>query len=343
MLGLSIGMLPVASVLHLNSAPWWAWVLLALNGLVWPHIAHALAVRSAHPVRVEMRNLITDSALGGAWIAAMQFNLLPSALLMTMLSVDKVSVGGKRLLARTTSFAVAACLLTWTLLGFPVHIDSPMSVIIACIPFLVAYPLAISTVMYALGQRVARQNRQLVELSRTDDLTGLANRRECLAMATHELERHRRTGRPAVLIVLDIDRFKSINDRYGHPMGDAILRGVTTILRECCRATDTPARHAGDEFMIVMPDTDMRAAEIAAARIRERLAAHVFAGAPDLRCTVSMGGASVHGDMVDIEDWIQQADAALYRAKDAGRNCFVAAPPLAIPSSSLPASNPKVA
>jgi diguanylate cyclase len=201
-----------------------------------------------------------------------------------------------------------------------------MSVVWACMPFLVAYPLAISTVTYGLARKVARQNRQLLELSVTDELTGLANRRACRSVAEQELERHRRTGRPALLVVLDIDRFKRVNDRFGHPAGDELLRSVTCVLRQCTRATDTPARYAGDEFMIVMPDTDLAGGEAAANRIRECLASLSLDSAPALRCTVSIGAAEAHHEMADVEDWIQQADAALYRAKDAGRDCFVASP-----------------
>ena len=325
-LGLGLGFFCVGSVFWLHDEPLFIWGLLVANGFLWPHLAKAIAVRSSDPARSELRHLTLDSALGGVWVALMQFNLLPSVLLVTMLSVDKVAVGGMRFAVRTTAALVATCFLTAAALGFAIEIETPMSVVVACIPFLIAYPLAISNVMYALANKVAKQNRQLAQLSYTDELTGLANRRQGFAAAEHALASHRRNGRPAVLVVIDIDRFKDANDRYGHPAGDQVLRDLATMLRQCSRATDTPARYAGDEFLLVLPDTDLQGATELAQRIREHLAAATFEQVPGLRCTVSLGAAEAYGDMADVEDWIQQADAALYLAKANGRDCLVSAP-----------------
>ena len=325
-LGLGLGFFCVGSVFWLHKEPLYLWGLLAANGFLWPHLAKFLSLRSSHPAQSEFRHLTLDSAFGGAWVALMQFNLLPSVLLVTMLSVDKIAVGGMRFLLRTTCVLVAACALTSATLGFAVDIETAMSVVVASIPFLVTYPLAISTVMHALASKVVQQNRRLAQLSYTDELTGLANRRQGFAAAHHALESHRRNGRRAVLVVLDVDRFKGVNDRYGHPAGDQVLRDLATMLRQCSRATDTPARYAGDEFLLVMPETDLEGAIKMAQRIREQLAAATFGHAPGTRCTASLGAAEAHRDMVDVEDWIQQADAALYQAKANGGDCLVSAP-----------------
>ena len=325
-LGLGLGFFCVASVMRLHQESRWLWGLLVADGFVWPHAARLLALRSSDPQRAEFRNLMADSALGGMWVAVMGFNLLPSALLVTMLSVDKIAVGGVPLLLRTTAWLAVACALTSALLGFPVYGETPLSVVLACLPFLGAYPLAISTVTHRLATRVARQNRLLEELTRTDGLTRLLNRQHWLEVAEGELQRHRRTGRPAVLLMLDVDRFKDINDRHGHPVGDEVLCGVAQVLRACARAIDTPARFGGDEFGIVLPETDLRGAEEAAQRIRERLEALTFERAPSLRPTISLGAAEASADLRDVDAWIKQADDALYRAKAAGRNRFVGAP-----------------
>ena len=324
-LGLALGSLCVASVLSLHgaSAGWWA--ALALHAFAWPQLATAIARRSDDPRRTEARNLVLESALGGMWVAVMQFNLLPSVLLVTMLSVDKVGARDLSLLARSSALLAAGCALTSAALGFPVRIETPMSVILACLPFLVVYPLTVSSVMIGLARKVSRQNRLLEELGRTDGLTGLANRRQCFAVAQAELARHARSGRPAVLIVVDVDRFKDINDRYGHPVGDDVLCGVATVLRECTRAIDTPARYGGDEFLIVMPEADLAGAEEVSRRVRKRLAALAFPGAPDLVCTISMGAAVADRAMSNVDAWVRAADGALYRAKAAGRDRFVAA------------------
>ncbi len=324
-LGLGLGALCVAAVLRLHDAgaPWW--VLLAATGFVWPHSALWLARRSAWPRRAEARNAMIDSALGGMWVAAMQFNLLPSVLLVTMLSIDKVRIGGARFLRRALALMAAGCAATSALTGFPVDVATPMSVIVASLPFLVVYPAAISAVAQELAREVTRQNRRLEELGRTDVLTGLANRRQCYRVAEVELERHFRTGRPVVLMMVDIDYFKKINDRHGHPAGDAVLCAIADVLRQCCRAIDTTARYGGDEFLLVLPETDIHGAEEVATRIRRHMQALAVDSVPGLACTVSLGAAEADRQIANVEVWIRQADAALYRAKAAGRDRFVAA------------------
>ena len=199
-----------------------------------------------------------------------------------------------------------------------------MPVLVACMPFLAVYPIAISHLTFVLASRVTQQNRRLEEMGRTDGMTALANRRKLFDVADAELARHRRTGRPLALLMVDIDRFKLINDRFGHPAGDEVLCGVADVLRTCCRATDTPARYGGDEFLVVLPETDLRGAEEVALRIRRELDALEFERAPGLRCTVSVGAAEASLDITDVDEWIQHADAALYGVKGAGRDRFVA-------------------
>jgi diguanylate cyclase len=242
-----------------------------------------------------------------------------------MLSVDKIAVGGPRFVLRTTACLVAACAATSAVLGFAVDLETPMPVVIACMPFLIAYPLAVSMAMHGLGRKVAAQNRWLARVSTTDELTGLANRRQGLAAAGAALARYRRHGGSAVLIVLDIDRFKEINDRHGHPAGDRVLRHVAKTLLENTRITDTVARYAGDEFLLVLPDTNLEGADEMARRIRARFS-EAFEQFPGVSCTVSLGAAEAYADMADVEDWIQQADTALYRAKEGGRDRLVTAP-----------------
>ncbi len=325
MLGLLLGSLCVGSVLHLHDAAMGWWALLFMHVLVWPQVARFFSSRSANPRRLELRNLLADSAMGGMWIAVMQFNLLPSVLLATMLAIDKISVGGERLLWRALVCIACGVVATSALLGFPVDPATPMPVIAASLPLLVVYPVAISSVAYSLARRVSEQNRRLDELGRTDVLTGLANRRHGFAVAEAELARHFRTGRPVSLLVLDIDYFKRINDRLGHPAGDTVLRGVAEALQVCCRVTDTPARYGGDEFMVILPETDLKGCEEVAARIRAYLAERAVELAPGVGCTLSIGAADASRDTMSVEAWIQCADAALYRAKAQGRDRYVGA------------------
>lgn len=319
-LGLGVGMLPIASVLHANDASAWAWGLLLFNGLAWPHVAWWLARRSRDPRSAEFRNLILDSAAGGAWIAVMQFNLLPSALLVTMLTVDKIGVAGWRFLARTVPPQVAACLVVWALLGFPVRLESSMVNIVASLPFMFVYPLALSMVTHALGQRVSRQNRQLERLNRIDVLTGLPNRRHWDEVADSELARYLRSRRPAVVMLIDVDNFKEVNDAHGHGTGDEVLRCVARVLRASVREIDTPARYGGDEFAVLLAEADVRGARTVAERIRTRFLEERGEAAAAERCTLSIGLAEADRLLVDADDWVRRADAAMYRAKADGRD-----------------------
>lgn len=322
--GLALGMFCIAPVLWLQGGGWW-WLLLACNGLVWPQVARIAAERSLTPRRAEERNLMVDSALGGMWIAVIQFNLLPSVLLLTMLSVDKMSAGGPRLLARTLTCMFTVCIATSALLGFPVALATPMAVVLGCLPLLVAYPLMISFTNHALASRIMNQNHRLDEVGRTDELTGLANRRHGLAVANAELSRARETGRPVSLILLDLDHFKRINDVHGHLVGDNVLRGVAQALRSSSRGgSDTPVRYGGDEFILILPDTSLDGADETAARIRAHIEALVFERVPQLHCTVSLGAVQASPRAEEVEGWIQRADLALYAAKAAGRGKLVA-------------------
>lgn len=326
-LGLAFGFLCVAAVLLEQGAPAWVLVLLVLNGFVWPHAAYFLSSRSGDPYRAELRNLIADSALGGAWIAAMQFNLLPSAMLFAMLAMDKISVGGWRLFARAAPFQIAACLAVGAFTRFAFSPAPSLAIVIACLPLLIAYPIAVGVVTYNLSRRVREQNRQLGAISRTDGLTGLLNRVHWERAVSAELKRHCRHGSPAALLMLDIDHFKSVNDRHGHLAGDEVIQNVAAVLHAAIREQDTPGRYGGEEFGIILPDTDLDGAVAIAERIRTHIETAVLQTTEGIRCTASIGVAAAEGAGDDPRQWIARADRALYRAKTLGRNRTVVEQP----------------
>jgi diguanylate cyclase (GGDEF)-like protein/putative nucleotidyltransferase with HDIG domain len=161
-----------------------------------------------------------------------------------------------------------------------------------------------------------------------DDLTQLPTRRAFRDAATHILEARRTTGRPVSVLVVDIDRFKLVNDTFGHLAGDAALRLVADRLRELLRPVDFAARYAGDEFVVLLPGTRLVDACLVAERIREAVAALVIEVGPaqhPCRVTVSVGVASapLHGETLDAI--FGAADSALYGAKRAGRNAVTSA------------------
>ncbi len=179
----------------------------------------------------------------------------------------------------------------------------------------------------AMAERVDRRRAALLDLASTDALTGLRNRRAFEADLTRAMAQTT-TGGSMALILLDLDRFKSINDRYGHTGGDAVLRHVAEILTSALRAADTAARLGGEEFAVVLPGAELREAVGVAERLRQTLDSTPTAFQGGLiGATASLGVVSCpqHGQTFNV--LIQHADAALYEAKNAGRNRIGVPPP----------------
>lgn len=318
-LGLGLGGLMVGAALHAQgAAPGW-YALLAFNALIWPQLAWWRVRRAADPRRAERVNLLVDSGAGGFWIAVMEVAGLPSLLLVAMLLTDKVAVEGWHLAARALAVQAGAFVVSWSMLGWPLAPETGLGVLFAAAPFVLAYPLAIGHALRSAEQRVREQNRRLRSLNRVDALTGLGNRGALDEAAAAELRRSWRSRRPASLLLLDVDGFKSINDAHGHPHGDAVLRRIAEAVRCALRDIDSAFRYGGDEFAVLLPETSEPAALAVAERIRAAVAVQVHAWAPALRVTVSVGVAEAMGEP-DLEAWLDQADRALYAAKAAGRN-----------------------
>jgi diguanylate cyclase (GGDEF)-like protein/PAS domain S-box-containing protein len=173
--------------------------------------------------------------------------------------------------------------------------------------------------MDALRLQLEQRNRELDVVSRTDHLTRLWNRRHVEEHLTMALSASRRHERPVAVLLLDIDEFKAVNDGHGHQAGDRVLREIAARLRTAVRGEDTLGRWGGDEFLVVLPDTTTEAAIVAAERLRAAVAATPLevAGA-EVSVTISVGVAvAVSGDEDGL---LTDADAALARAKQGGRN-----------------------
>jgi len=163
--------------------------------------------------------------------------------------------------------------------------------------------------------------KQLESLSRTDRLTELYNRgywEECLVS---EFQRIRRTKQPCTLCLFDIDHFKNVNDSYGHQAGDEVIRVTARLLRECMRGTDIAGRYGGEEFTVILIDTDAKGAMIFAERLRKTIENHpVIHGDKKICYTISLGLAECGDKLRNHEKWIECSDQALYQAKETGRN-----------------------
>jgi diguanylate cyclase (GGDEF)-like protein len=167
----------------------------------------------------------------------------------------------------------------------------------------------------------ARLHREIEELATTDGLTGLLNHRVFQEKLLAELKRQNRISGPVSLILTDIDHFKKVNDTYGHPVGDLVLKGVSKVIRETLRDIDIPARYGGEEFAVVLPGTDSAGAKQIAERLRKAIMDKTFsAGSRSLGVTISLGIATSPSDAKAKEALLEKADQALYEAKHGGRN-----------------------
>jgi len=179
-----------------------------------------------------------------------------------------------------------------------------------------------------LRRRVEEQARRLERMAITDALTGLYTRAYFMEAMRREFKHLLRYGSALSFLMIDIDRFKGINDRYGHPAGDEVLRKFGAKLRGIVRETDIPGRYGGEEFSILLPRTSGEGARITAERLRVSVEQDrslcTPSSAPPERITVSIGVASCpHPEIRSPEDLVEAADQALYEAKRAGRNRVV--------------------
>lgn len=322
---MGMGFLVTGSVL-LQNEHWrqYGWVAF-FSLLVWPHLAYLHARYSRSPYRAEATNLLLDSAIVGMWIVLMQFNLLPSVVLAVITTHDKFSSGIRRLWLYSIAAMVFALGLTAALVQPQPVLESSLLVVICTLPVVVFHYLAVSVASYRLIRTVSRQNLQLQELRSRDAQTGLYARTHWQELAQSALLAAKHSGRPAWLLMIDIDRFKSINDENGHLVGDEVISAVGEAIHDCVRAGDSAGRYGGDEFGVVCSDANETDALAIAQRIRSNIAAVRLPSAPRIELTASVGMAPLRTDHSTLRSWLNSADMALYRAKSQGRDQVAAA------------------
>jgi diguanylate cyclase (GGDEF)-like protein len=177
-----------------------------------------------------------------------------------------------------------------------------------------------------LQDELEYKNQELQRLSISDGLTGLFNHRHIYGLLHEEFERAGRTGERLTVAMFDLDRFKSVNDNYGHQAGDRVLEQFAEILRESAREIDRLGRYGGEEFMVVLPETSMEDAMVFVERVRREVSRRPFiiGRSEPLKMTTSCGVASYPHELIgDPETLVRLADEALYAAKAAGRNRVV--------------------
>jgi len=254
--------------------------------------------------------------------------LLAATYLISILAVGAM-VGG----ASTYPFAIGAVIsITWNwfqIWGTPMGRVGGLNLsssFIFLISQIVLY-LGTAAILHSLSNQVERaldrlhdKTDRLTDLAQTDSLTGLANRRYLVEQMEREFMRARRYHRPLSLLYLDLDGFKALNDRHGHLFGDEVLRGCARSLSAVLRSTDLLDRIGGDEFAVLLPETNLSGAENAANKLRKALMAYgkqLGPAVPPL--TFCAGVSHMHASDHSIDDMLARADSAQYMAKDGGK------------------------
>lgn len=175
-------------------------------------------------------------------------------------------------------------------------------------------------------EELVEANQKLLELVDIDDLTGLFNMRSIFQKLEFEMERGKRFNRAVTVVMIDMDRFKTVNDGHDHLFGSFVLSEVGKIIKASTRNVDIPARYGGDEFLIVLSETPLSGVEHFCERLRKRVEQTTFSQGKDMiQMTLSIGHASANGsEVISAKELVRRADSALYQAKNAGRNRVIA-------------------
>jgi diguanylate cyclase (GGDEF)-like protein len=172
-----------------------------------------------------------------------------------------------------------------------------------------------------LTQQLNLTEQKMRVLATTDGLTGVLNRRYFFERGQNELERSLRYGHELSMLILDIDHFKQVNDRFGHQAGDFVLGELAELADQSIRSTDLLGRYGGEEFIMILPEADLESAQAVAERLRQKIEKHKFVfDEQTIQITISIGVSSWTNPDTELDDLISRADRSLYAAKHAGRN-----------------------
>ncbi|MGB3124433.1 MAG: diguanylate cyclase [Pseudomonas sp.] len=319
-IGLGIGCISVVGALYPLAMPAWVWALLLFNGYAWAHVAYQLSTRAQFPYLAEQRNLLYDSLFGGFWAAATQFTPLTAVTILSMMTMNNVAAGGKRLFLRGLLAQAAGIGVAWALFGVKFNPTVSPAQVYTCLPMLTLYPMAIGMVCYQLAIKLSEHKRALSALSRIDSLTGLLNHGSWKDLLNLKFHKCQQQNGQATIALIDIDHFKQINDTYGHIVGDAVLRQLAQELRQHLRENDLAGRYGGDEFCVILPQMPLEEAARVMEHMRETFSNYRTPQIPELRVSLSIGLADFQPFFSDAAMWLNAADRALYAAKDTGRN-----------------------
>ena len=320
------------------------WILLALQLLLYPQLVYWRAHRSADPLRAEMQNLLVDDVLLGMWVASWGFPLWISFILFIGVCLNLMIFQGRRGLSKVFLAMLVGVLVVVLVGGLRFRPDTSPLTTGLCMLALALYLFMFANDAYTRGVALRQSRKQLgtriaeitllqaklQEQASRDPLTGLFNRRHLDKMLAKELAECRQADAELTLVMIDIDRFKGVNDNFGHLAGDEMIRTLAELLLRHAQEGDLACRFGGEEFLLMMPRTPVSVALQRSERLRKEFEAmRVSFEGHDMRTTLSFGIAGFPGHGSEPTPLLQMADKALYAAKLRGRNCIVDAGRLA--------------
>lgn len=318
--GLATLFFPLADGLSAKSIEFFWWVLLVIWVFFWPHIAWKIACRAAVPRHSEQNNVKADGVVAGFWIGILEMNPLIALAVLVVAGLNFLGAGGMKIFISGMLLLLISVLITSALFAVGTSFMSTYTNLIWVIPAVMLYPFVFSCMSYYTVLELIRDKQKLKETSSRDGMTGIYNRTHWDRIFYDEFETCRQSGIQAVLILIDIDHFKKINDTWGHDAGDEAIMAFARVLQSTLRKDDICARLGGDEFAVFMRDiTPLNALGIVS-RIRRNLKEVSLSERVKIRLGISAGVAILTAGTDSGQEWIKKADIALYHAKEHGRN-----------------------
>lgn len=306
-LGCGLSFVFIAVLVYPGHPALWAWML--VNGFLWPSLARFIAVRAAVPYRAELRNLLLDSLFAGGWVAIMHFSLLPSALLLSMVTMHNVAANGPGFMLKGLLANAAGILAMGLLTGYRVELETPGRVIWACLPMLFLYPLAVGWTSYSLARRLHAQRRAFSLVDCFDQQQLLLSYDVWLHRLAQEFGRCRRGGPRATLALIRIDDHARLRLRYGNLTAEALSVRLGHLIKAEVRNTDHVSRKHPDEYLVLFRQTHGAGARACVERIAQLFGNFDQASLPPL--SLSMGLADYSTDFASEHDWIELARQTL--------------------------------
>lgn len=313
------GAVVAASLSYLpTNLAWWAFT--AVSALLWPHIAFLHSSRQQDQFHAEYFNSLIDALIVGCWISLMHWSLLPSICILAIGVADRFYTGLKRRWLPSLIALLCGMLFMSIAITPTPQWDAPLAVQLSLLPLIILHSAYASWSNSRMLKTLARQNLQLKLLGRIDPLTTVYSRDYWWKKARAALHQHRTVKEQTCLLVIDIDRFKSVNDLYGHIVGDEVLKMIGLAIRNSLRSNDIAGRYGGDEFTVLCKHTTAKEAYSVAMRICEKIAQIRIREYPQLQISASIGVAAADDSFGSVTEWIKAADSALYSAKSGGRD-----------------------